>query len=134
MVLEAPLPLEARGLVKRYGHVVAVDGIDLNVHAGDIYGFLGPNGWLHEVQQARRRVPPGVGSTCGVPKLELRRRNRPFLGRGREFWHPTRIARSNSGRPSPMHDPGDHSRATRSTGATDSEASSTSTTEPPPER
>jgi ABC-2 type transport system ATP-binding protein len=38
------LPLEARGLEKRYGHVVAVDGIDLTVRAGDIYGFLGPNG------------------------------------------------------------------------------------------
>jgi ABC-2 type transport system ATP-binding protein len=38
------LPLEARGLRKRYGHVVAVDGIDLTVHQGDIYGFLGPNG------------------------------------------------------------------------------------------
>ena len=38
------LPLEARGLEKRYGHIVAVDGIDLTVRAGDIYGFLGPNG------------------------------------------------------------------------------------------
>jgi ABC-2 type transport system ATP-binding protein len=40
----ASLPVEARSLVKRYGHVVAVAGIDLNVRAGDIYGFLGPNG------------------------------------------------------------------------------------------
>src|SRR5581483_8073637 len=38
------LPLEARDLRKRYGHVAAVDGIDLTVHSGDIYGFLGPNG------------------------------------------------------------------------------------------
>jgi ABC-2 type transport system ATP-binding protein len=38
------LPLEARGLRKRYGHVVAVDDVDLSVRAGDIYGFLGPNG------------------------------------------------------------------------------------------
>jgi ABC-2 type transport system ATP-binding protein len=37
-------PIEARGLHKSYGHVVAVDGIDLTVRAGDIYGFLGPNG------------------------------------------------------------------------------------------
>jgi ABC-2 type transport system ATP-binding protein len=42
--LEGVLPLEARGLLKRYGPVVAVDGIDLTVHAGDVYGFLGPNG------------------------------------------------------------------------------------------
>ncbi|MGA9875327.1 MAG: ABC transporter ATP-binding protein [Solirubrobacteraceae bacterium] len=40
---EAP-PVKARGLVKRYGEVLAVDRIDLNVQAGDVYGFLGPNG------------------------------------------------------------------------------------------
>ena len=38
------LPVAARGLVKRYGKIVAVDRVDLTVHAGDIYGFLGPNG------------------------------------------------------------------------------------------
>jgi ABC-2 type transport system ATP-binding protein len=42
-VSEAP-PVRARGLVKRYKEVLAVDHIDLNVHAGDVYGFLGPNG------------------------------------------------------------------------------------------
>ena len=39
-----PSPLVARGLVKRYGDVVAVGGIDLTVERGDVYGFLGPNG------------------------------------------------------------------------------------------
>jgi ABC-type multidrug transport system ATPase subunit len=33
-----------RSLVKRFGRLRAVDGIDLEVHAGDIYGFLGANG------------------------------------------------------------------------------------------
>ncbi len=37
-------PIEARGLVKRYGHVTAVDHVDLTVEAGDVYGYLGPNG------------------------------------------------------------------------------------------
>jgi ABC-2 type transport system ATP-binding protein len=37
-------PLEVRGLVKRYGDLVAVDGVDLTVRAGDVYGYLGPNG------------------------------------------------------------------------------------------
>ena len=41
---EAAQPVRARGLVKRYNDVLAVDHIDLNVHAGDVYGFLGPNG------------------------------------------------------------------------------------------
>jgi ABC-2 type transport system ATP-binding protein len=44
MVASEVLPVEARGLVKRYGQITAVDGVDLTVHAGDIYGFLGPNG------------------------------------------------------------------------------------------
>ncbi len=32
------------GLTKRYGSVLAVDAVDLNVRPGDRYGFLGPNG------------------------------------------------------------------------------------------
>ena len=38
------LPVEARGLVKRYGRITAVDGGDLTVEPGDVYGYLGPNG------------------------------------------------------------------------------------------
>ena len=37
-------PVRARGLVKRYKEVLAVDDVDLNVQTGDVYGFLGPNG------------------------------------------------------------------------------------------
>ena len=37
-------PVEVRGLVKRYGHLVAVDHVDLTVEQGDVYGYLGPNG------------------------------------------------------------------------------------------
>jgi ABC-2 type transport system ATP-binding protein len=37
-------PVKARGLVKRYGEILAVDHVDLNVRSGDVYGFLGPNG------------------------------------------------------------------------------------------
>lgn len=36
--------LEARGLVKVFGNNRAVDGVDLNVRAGTVYGVLGPNG------------------------------------------------------------------------------------------
>jgi ABC-2 type transport system ATP-binding protein len=36
--------IRTRGLTKRYGRVLAVDGVDLDVRAGDTYGFLGPNG------------------------------------------------------------------------------------------
>jgi ABC-2 type transport system ATP-binding protein len=39
-----PAPVEVRGLVKRYGDLVAVAGVDLTVEPGDVYGYLGPNG------------------------------------------------------------------------------------------
>ncbi|MFX8565703.1 ATP-binding cassette domain-containing protein, partial [Acinetobacter baumannii] len=34
----------AEGLVKHFGEVKAVDGIDLTVPYGKVYGLLGPNG------------------------------------------------------------------------------------------
>ena len=40
---DAP-PVAARGLVKRYGDLVAVDHVDLTVERGDVFGYLGPNG------------------------------------------------------------------------------------------
>ncbi len=37
-------PIEAEGLVRRFGALTAVDGVDLAVEQGEIFGFLGPNG------------------------------------------------------------------------------------------
>ncbi|MDQ3978132.1 MAG: ATP-binding cassette domain-containing protein [Actinomycetota bacterium] len=39
-----PLAIEATGLVKSFGDVRAVDGVDLAVRRGSVYGMLGPNG------------------------------------------------------------------------------------------
>lgn len=36
--------IQTRGLTKNYGETVALDGLDLDVHAGEVFGFLGPNG------------------------------------------------------------------------------------------
>jgi lipooligosaccharide transport system ATP-binding protein len=36
--------ISAKGLTKRYGDFVAVDGIDFQVNKGESFGFLGPNG------------------------------------------------------------------------------------------
>jgi ABC-2 type transport system ATP-binding protein len=41
---EAVEPVSARGLLKRYGNLVAVDHVDLTVERGDVFGYLGPNG------------------------------------------------------------------------------------------
>src|SRR3712207_1035986 len=40
----ATLAIEATGLVKHFGDVRAVDGVDLAVRRGSVYGVLGPNG------------------------------------------------------------------------------------------
>jgi len=42
-VAGSPL-VHARGLVKEFGRLVAVDGIDFDVQRGEAFGFLGPNG------------------------------------------------------------------------------------------
>jgi ABC-type multidrug transport system ATPase subunit len=33
-----------RDLTKTFGRTIALDGLDLEVHAGEVHGFLGPNG------------------------------------------------------------------------------------------
>jgi ABC-2 type transport system ATP-binding protein len=43
VIAPAPFALEIRGLVKRFDRP-AVDGLDLNVRAGEFYALLGPNG------------------------------------------------------------------------------------------
>ena len=44
MSTETPLAIEASGLAKDFGDVRAVDGVDLAVRSGAVYGVLGPNG------------------------------------------------------------------------------------------
>jgi putative spermidine/putrescine transport system ATP-binding protein len=40
----APPDISVRGLTKRYGDVVAVDGVDLDIPAGEFFTMLGPSG------------------------------------------------------------------------------------------
>jgi ABC-2 type transport system ATP-binding protein len=44
LTAHSPLAIEASGLVKTFGSVRAVDGVDLAVRSGSVYGVLGPNG------------------------------------------------------------------------------------------
>ncbi|WP_405174361.1 ATP-binding cassette domain-containing protein [Paenibacillus sp. FSL H8-0261] len=62
--------VEARGLVKTFGDNRAVDGVNLNVKAGTIYGVLGPN---------------GAGKTTVIRMLATLLR--PDAGTGRIFGH-----------------------------------------------
>jgi ABC-type multidrug transport system ATPase subunit len=84
--------LQTQGLAKSFGSVRAVDGVDLAVHQGEVFGFLGPNGagktttigmllgLIHptagSVELFGEPVSPGqtaplrrVGSLMGVPGL-----------------------------------------------------------------
>ncbi|MEU8243981.1 ABC transporter ATP-binding protein [Actinoplanes missouriensis] len=38
------MAIEVEGLIKRFGSVTALDGLDLHVRTGEVHGFLGPNG------------------------------------------------------------------------------------------
>ncbi|GAA1520121.1 ABC transporter ATP-binding protein [Kribbella lupini] len=42
--MDAPLAVRARGIDQSFGEVVALDGVELTVPAGQIHGLVGPNG------------------------------------------------------------------------------------------
>ena len=67
-----PTPLEIRGLTRRYGSLVAVDRLDLDVRHGEILGFLGPNGAgkTTTLRCASGLLRPHAG-TIGVAGLAL---------------------------------------------------------------
>jgi ABC-2 type transport system ATP-binding protein len=62
--------IAVRGLVKRYGDLVAVDGIDFDVAAGEIFGLLGPNGagktTTVEILEGLRAPDGGQATVLGV--------------------------------------------------------------------
>ena len=60
------LAIEARGLIRKFGTNRAVDGVDLAVPRGEIYGFLGPNGAGKSttVRVLCTLLAPTAGSAC----------------------------------------------------------------------
>jgi len=42
--MTSDLAIDVRGLVKRFGNKTAVDGVDIQMPRGEVWGFLGPNG------------------------------------------------------------------------------------------
>jgi ABC-2 type transport system ATP-binding protein len=76
------LAVRARGLTKRFGPIVALDGLDLDVPAGSIFGLLGPNGAgktttiriLIGLARATAGAATVVGIDVGLDRPELRRR------------------------------------------------------------
>ncbi len=64
MATSSSLAIEAHGLVKLFGSVRAVDGIDLAVPPGGVYGFLGPNGAgkTTTIRMLATLLPPDAGT------------------------------------------------------------------------
>jgi ABC-2 type transport system ATP-binding protein len=62
--------IRVRGLVKRYGDLVAVDGIDFDVAPGEIFGLLGPNGagktTTVEILEGLRSPESGEAMVLGI--------------------------------------------------------------------
>ncbi|MFF3910351.1 ABC transporter ATP-binding protein [Streptomyces sp. NPDC001848] len=64
------LAVDVRGLRKQYGDVTAVDGIDLEIPRGEVFGLLGPNGagktTTVEILQGNRDRDAGEVSVLGA--------------------------------------------------------------------
>jgi ABC-2 type transport system ATP-binding protein len=60
----AELAVETLGLVKRYGDVSVVDGVDLEVARGSVFALLGPNGAgkTTVIRMLATLTPPGAGT------------------------------------------------------------------------
>ena len=73
--------ISVRGLTKRYGSVLAVDDVDLEIEAGQVYALLGPNGagktTLIEILEGYRERDAGSVSVLGFdPQRERGELNR----------------------------------------------------------
>ena len=70
MSANAPL-IHARGLVKKFGELTAVDGIDFDVERGEAFGFLGPNGaGKSSTMRMIGCVSPPTGGTLRILDLD----------------------------------------------------------------
>lgn len=76
--------IDIRGLVKRYGSLTAVDGIDLSVAAGEIFGILGPNGagktTTLEMIEGLRRPDAGTIHVAGFDAVTESEEVRRLIG------------------------------------------------------
>jgi ABC-2 type transport system ATP-binding protein len=72
--------ITTQGLAKHYGDVVALDGLDLTVEQGEVFGFLGPNGagksTTIRLLLGLIRPTAGAADVLGVPVSDVVRAHR----------------------------------------------------------
>ena len=69
--------VQAQNLVKRYGHVTAVDGVSLTIRRGEIFGLLGPNGaGKSTTLDILEGIRSADGGTVLIDGLDVRRNRR----------------------------------------------------------
>jgi ABC-2 type transport system ATP-binding protein len=73
-----------RGLVKRYAEITAVDGIDFEVRAGEVFGLLGPNGagktTTVEILEGLRAPDAGEAIVLGIDVAKDAEPLKPRIG------------------------------------------------------
>jgi len=73
-----------RGLTKRYGSVLALDRLDLDVPRGSVFGFLGPNGagktTTLRLITSLARPDAGRGAIAGIPIGDSEPNRRGLIG------------------------------------------------------
>ena len=75
--MQQPTVIRAEGLSKRYNDLVAVDGIDFQIHQGECFGFLGPNGaGKTSTMKMISCVSPVTSGELNVLGMDVRRRPR----------------------------------------------------------
>jgi ABC-2 type transport system ATP-binding protein len=91
--MAAPLAIDVHGLKKRFGKKVAVDGVDIAVPEGEVWGFLGPNGSgkTTTIRMLCGLLKPDAGSgTCLgrdiVRESEQIKRNVGYMTQRFSFW------------------------------------------------
>jgi len=71
-------------LVKKYGHLVAVNNVSLSIHEGEIFGIIGPNGagktTTVECISGLRERDSGSISVYGLSPRKDRNKMREFVG------------------------------------------------------
>src|SRR5439155_1574999 len=93
VVLLTPQNIKVRGMTTRFGELTAVDHVDLTVRAGEIYGFLGPNGsgkttFLRMLCRLLR-ADDGTGQVLGhdvIAESEAIKREVGYMTQRFSFW------------------------------------------------